>query len=367
MQRIVWTSALLLLTSPALAQDKVSFVNPTTRAIDQVEGTIQEESPAEIKIKLRAGGMLRTIPATAITEILYQTRVAALDFRQPFGKEVRAGQATRDGDRKRLLSEALKEFEELAPQVKGTPHAYRYIRFKIAQVTAELGKEDPARARAAVALLTAYKTDFPTGWEIVPALKLLARVQEEQGALEAAGKTYAELADLAGLPPSVKQESEMLLSRLLLRGGKPAEAAKRLQALLASLPTDDARGPLVRVLLAQSRLALGETRGVEDQLKTALANSSDPGLRAAAYNTLGDYYRLSKQDEEAFWHYLRVDVLYIQDKAEQAKALYYLAPLFERVKKDAARARECREKLKDRQFSGLEYQRRAEVEKKDEE
>jgi hypothetical protein len=360
MRKLLGAATLFLLAYPALAQDKVSYVNPSTKAAEVVEGAIQEESPAGIKIKLKAGGALRTIPATAVTEVLYKTAVNDLDFRQPFGKELRAGQATRDAERKKLLGEVLTDFEALAAKVKDTPNAYRYLRFKIAQVTAELGKDNPARAKAALALLTAYKTEFPTGWEIIPALKLLAQVQEQQGESEAAGKTYEELAKLPDAPKALKEESELLVARALLHGNKSAEAAQRLQTLLAGLSDNDPRGPLVRVYLAQSQLAQGKTEGVESQLKAALAASTDPTLRAVAHNTLGDYYRLGKQDEEAFWQYLRVDVSYNQDKAEHAKALYYLATLFDTVKKDAARARECRERLKDRQYSGLEYQQRAE-------
>src|SRR2546421_350036 len=78
--------------------------------------------------------------------------------------------------------------------------------------------------------LTDYKTLNPAGWEIVPALKTLARLQEENGKTDDARKTYEELGDLADVPREVKMESDMLVSRLLLRGGKYADAEKKLKS-----------------------------------------------------------------------------------------------------------------------------------------
>jgi hypothetical protein len=87
-------------------------------------------------------------------------------------------------------------------------------------------------------------------------------------------------------------------------------------------------------------------------------------IKALAANTLGDYYRETGKQEDAFWQYLWVDIVYNQDKHEQAKALYHLSKLFDHVKGDAARAVACRERLlKDKEFSGLEYQKLAAKEK----
>ena len=74
------------------------------------------------------------------------------------------------------------------------------------------------------------------------------------------------------------------------------------------------------------------------------------------HNCLGDYYRLRKELEPAFWEYLKVDTLYSQDKEESAKALYYLAELFDKVKNDKVRAEECLTRLKGAPYSGTLYQ-----------
>ena len=55
-----------------------------------------------------------------------------------------------------------------------------------------------------------------------------------------------------------------------------------------------------------------------------IKGADDDKLKALAYNTLGDYYQQAKQPDEAFWNYLRVDVLFNQDREEHARALYNL-------------------------------------------
>ena len=90
-----------------------------------------------------------------------------------------------------------------------------------------------------------------------------------------------------------------------------------------------------------------------------------PSSAALVHNTLGDLYRVKGDKEEAFWNYLRVEVVYPQDAVEEARALYYLATLFDTVKNDPARAQECLEKLRrEDRFRSTEYRQRAEAEKK---
>ncbi|HVS40306.1 MAG TPA: hypothetical protein VMS17_32410, partial [Gemmataceae bacterium] len=124
--------------------------------------------------------------------------------------------------------------------------------------------------------------------------------------------------------------------------------------------TDDKQKGYIQVYLAQTQLAQGNVQGVESKLRNdVIKTAADDGLKAAAYNTLGDYYQQANQPDEALWQYLRVDMLYKQDREEQARALYNLAKLFESVRGDAARSKACLERLKGDAFAGAEYQARA--------
>jgi tetratricopeptide (TPR) repeat protein len=206
-------------------------------------------------------------------------------------------------------------------------------------------------------LLSEFKTSHPTSWQIMPALKMLARLLEESGKMDDARKSYEELADLPDAPLPLKQESAILVGKLLLRGGKYADAEKRLQKLATTLSRDDPQALFVKAYLAESQMGQNNLADVPRALGEVIKGSTDSRLRGLAHNLMGDFYRKKGQPEEAFWHYLRVDALYNEDVDEQAKALYHLTSLFDKVKKDPIRGKECATRLLDKRFSGTMYQR----------
>lgn len=349
MRRLLLTAvAGLLVVGAGLAQDAEVTVAGKK---DPLKGTIQEEGPAGIKIKV--GQEVLDLPALSIRQVKYKTReVTAIDYGRPFIREERAlRKDTRPKERASLLESALQGYRELDGQLLAVPAAHRYMQFKIAEVLALQAQDDPAKADAAVAALSAFQKDFPSGWEVAPALKLLARLQEQKG--DAAGEleTYRSLAKVPGIAPEVRQESTVLVARALLRGGKPAEAERELKGLGLQRPD-------VQVALAQCRLAQGQLGDVEAPLRKALQDTSDAAVRAAAHNLLGDYYQAKGQPGAAFWEYLYVDTLYPQDRDEHAKALYHLSTLFDKVKNDRERAKQCADRLKGQEFAGTLYQQR---------
>jgi hypothetical protein len=352
------------------AQDRVLYLDRQTRKEADVTGTISKESPAGITIKVRDGRNFKDInvPAVDIRQVLYKNNaVSAPDYRKPFGKLDKARLATKATERQTAFAEALAGFQELAAALKEIPSAQTYMEFKSAEVMAAQASEennDPTRMKVALEALVAFKNKHETSWSIVPALKLLAKLQEDRGEVDAAAKTYEELAAVPGVPKEIKEGADIFVARLFLRGGKHAEAAKKLEALRKTLAADDPQKVFLDVYQAQCQMAEGKADQVPAQLRGTLASSNDPSLRALAHNILGDYYRSKDQPEEAFWHYLKVDTLYSQDKEEHAKALYFLGSLFDKVKNDPIRAAECRDKLKGKDYAGTFYQRKAERETK---
>src|SRR5262249_25082223 len=146
----------------------------------------------------------------------------------------------------------------------------RYLQYRIARVLALQAREDPGRSDAAVAALTGYKNNFPDGWEVVPALKLLAQLLEERDDAAGASKVYDELAALPGVPGELRHEAEAQAVRMLVRGGKYAEAETKLRALEGSAPRDGPRRALLDICLVQSRMAQGCFDGAEPRLRAAL-------------------------------------------------------------------------------------------------
>lgn len=355
------------LLGAARAQDFVYYYDRAAKKEQEHRGKIEAESPAGITIKVKEAkdDVVKKVAAGDVTQVIYgQTGVDRLTYRGPFGKLDRATKETDKARREKAFAEALEGFTKLEQQVGGVPNAKRYIQYKAAEVTALMAQDDPAKVEPAIKLLTEFKAVNGTAWQIVPALKTLARLQEESGKTDDARKTYEELADLPDIPPAVKQESGVLVGRLLLRGGKYADAERRLKALASTMTTTDAQLPFVKAYLVQSRLGRGQLDGVPKELGDVIKSSGDARLRGVAHNLLGDYYLKKNQQDEAFWHYLRVDAMYNEDAEEHAKALFQLVTLFDKVKKDPLRGKECAARLLEPRFAGTSYQRRVAAEGK---
>jgi tetratricopeptide (TPR) repeat protein len=344
----------------AWAQDTVRYIDRASKKEVTVTGVIDQESPAGIKLKGKKPADGKVIPALDVTQVIYKTAaVTALEFRAPFGKEDRALRET-GKKREALLSDAQAGYEQLEGQLRDSANARRYIQYKIANIAALRAQDDPTKVDAAIKALSDFKAGNASGWEIVPALRTLAKLQEDSGKVDDARKTYEELAALPDAPNDVKQEADILVARLLLRTGKFADAEKRLKGLGASLAKDDPQRGFIQAYLAASHIGQNNLEGAGKQLTEAIRASRDGRLKGLAYNLLGDYSRKKGQPEEAFWQYLRVDALYNEDPEEQAKALYYLRELFDSQKRDPIRAKECARRLQaDKRLAGTVYQRLA--------
>jgi tetratricopeptide (TPR) repeat protein len=349
----------------ARAQDTVRYLDRAAKKEVPQTGKITEETPAGVKVQLGKGKVIRDIATADIVQIYYKVNdIAVLDFNRPFNIERQALLKTKPKLRVEELLKAHKAFQELEAKVKTHAMAHRYIQFKAANVMASIARDDPTRVTDAIKALREFKSANAGGWEIVPALTTLGRLQEETGKADDARKTYEELAALPNVSKAIKQESDILVARLYLRGGKFADAEKRLAALGKTMSNEDVQKPFVTSYLAESQMGQGNLKQVEAKLKEAIRTSGDTRLRALANNLLGDYYRRKNQPEDALWSYLRVDALYNDDIEEHAKALYHLRTLFDKVKNDRARAKECETRLQTKHFAGTLAQKMAAGEKK---
>ncbi|HZV07094.1 MAG TPA: hypothetical protein VE999_18575 [Gemmataceae bacterium] len=349
----------------AREKDTVYFRQPGKKQDEAVFGTIQEESPVGIKMRTDKGET-KTIPVLHIRAVDYGDGIDVVgkaDYHTGDSKLARAlpepaGKRKADG-----LESALFAFRELAnnDRLRSIPSVNRYLQFRIAQTAALLAQNDASLRDAAFTALNSYKTAFSDGWEIVPALQLLASLQEDKGDIQAASKTYSDLAELPGLAPAMKLQGQLKSARLLMRVPRLREAEEKLKQVQAAMPPDDPQRAFVEVYLIQSRIAQkGNLDGVQPALEQILHGGNDGSLRALVHNALGDYHRAKGDDAQAFWEYCKVDMLYNQDKEEHAKALYYLSQLFDKPpRNDPSRAEEVLKRLKSPQFDGTLYQRLA--------
>lgn len=350
-----------------IKEDTVDFIDPVTKKTDKLVGTIEEESPAGIKI--RAGKDLKQVPALAITWVTYRnSRVGAIDFREGSTKETAARKKTTLADKKAGLQEALTAYQKVATNLRDTPGPYRFMLFQVALVKVGLSELEPQNQealRTALAALTEFKDAHNTGWQIVPALTKLGEMQEKHGNLDAARGAYEALTGIPSAPEDLKREGQLQVALLLVRSKRYDQAEIKLKELIKSASPDDPQRGMLQVYLAESNLAQNKLTQVEPALRAALADSGDSvRIKAAAHNLLGDYFRAQKKDEDALWEYMMVDTLYAQEKEAQAKALYFLSKLFESALRDRFRAQQCQERLADKSFADTEYASKAAREKK---
>jgi tetratricopeptide (TPR) repeat protein len=333
---------------PVGAQDTIRFVERATKETVSASGAILEESPAQVVCKL-AGSAVKNIPASDILDIVYDVPASVrLSYRSAIAEERKLSDpATKEEDRKKAFSEALRSYREIQPRLAGEKSKFveRQVQFKIARLLAWWSEEDRGQSEAAVATLMRFLKEHGDGWQVSHAAKLLAEIQLDAGNVEGARKTYQDLAATPQIPAEVQEDCEFGIVDALIRAKKLAEAEARLQALLKRAPPDSPRAHRVSIYGAKCHGASGKLAEAVAQLESILAKTNDRTLKAAAYNALGDCYRLNRKPREALWPYLWVDVIYHEDRREHARAMAELAKLFEE-QGDAARVKEYRDRLR---------------------
>ncbi len=325
---------------------------------------IEKETPAKVVYR-QGAGKSKEVSSADVMDITYEKSVGSANlptYRRALREEAAMQDpAAGDSAKQKHFNDALAAYKELQDSAKdAAPAVLRQLRFAVARLRAQRAEDDPAQADPAIEALSKFLKDHADGWQVGQAGRLLGKLQEAKGDLTGAQKTYEKLASLEDLPKQGREEAELLESRLLIHMGKPADAEAKLEKMAHALSTDDPEATKVQVYLAQCQVATGKREQAEKKLKELVAAPLDPAVKGLVYNALGDVSRENKQPEQAFWDYLWVDVVYNQDKQEQAKALYWLSKLFVEVKNDPARAQECRKRLLEgKDFLGMEYQKMA--------
>lgn len=362
---IVMVAFLVTVSSAGAANikylDKATGKETIIRAV-----VITKTAPEGITFKLR--GKEQTLSALDIRDVIYnEEEVKPLDFqtyRVPFGKLDRANlPITKEADRPKFYKEALTAFADLLsnPNLPPRGRLRQHVEYKAAETLYLLAQKDATKQADALAALDKFRQNHTESWQVAPALMKLARIQEDKGDTKAVQATYETLAAVPGISPEIRATSLLSAARLLIKNDNFAGAEAKLLDLKKTLPMDSVYVGKVDVYLAQCQ-ALGsdtaKAAAAEKKLRDLLTTSKDASLLALVHNTLGDYYTKKNQLDDAFWEYLRVDVLYNADRMEHARALVNLARLFREVRKDADRADKCLEMLKDKRFAGLEIRKK---------
>lgn len=362
------TRRILLLTlfvtlSSARGAD-VTYLDRTTGKLETATNvTITEGLKG---ITFRRGGKEVQVSALDVRDVKYDTQeikpLPLGDVDMP-GSKLRQAALPRekaDGKRK-LYKEVIQAVTDLLPKVPpDLMRIRRHLQYQSVEASYRLAQLEPARRDDALAALKKFKEEHNDGWQFAPTLMMLAQLQEEKGEVAAVQKTYEELAAVPGISDEIRTTSLLKVVQTLMKAEKFTLAEGKLEELQKTLPADSSEASKVKVYLAQCQVLGSDTAKAEQGEKQLreLAGGGDASLKALIHNTLGDYLLKKNKPEDAFWEFLRVDVLYNTDKNEHARALYHLAKLFREVRKDGPRADACLEQLKDKRFEGTEYQKK---------
>ena len=341
MQRVVFAVIVFALWNGTIRAEEEVFIRGQAKS---TKGSIKEESGRGITL-----GKL-TIPAADILDVVYQELEPVgvrFDYRNKGVKAEKEGK----------LADAMAAYEDALKKMSaGQKSAQRHLEFKIAVLSAQLARDEGGNIQPAIARLKDFNTRYTDCWQLTATHKLLARILLEQKQFKEAEETYKTLA-AANVSDDVKQEAELSAALVSLAAGKHEQARKNLESLIARLPKNSPY--IARAKIGQAEcLAVKNPAEARTQLRQIIKETTDRSLKAAAYNAVGEIFYKEKKLKEARWEFLWVDVEYNQDRAEHAKALYYLMEIFFQLS-EPERARECREMLLDSQFNGLEYQRLA--------
>jgi hypothetical protein len=366
-----FATALLTFLAPAPVRaqgptDEVTFYDRAKKAVETHNGTIQEESPGGIVLKV--GGKTETIPVADIRNVAYLVPPAQRVLYRKVTTADETHEKAPDAEKKKdAFTKALAVFQTFDQEAKDpAPSLLRDIKFRKARLYARQAEDDPDQADEAITLLGKFLGDPANGdgWQVVPVAQMLGALQEQKGDKAGALKTYRTVAANALAPKEVRQDFGVRVAQALIHSKQYAEAQRQLRQMAIGLPADDPGAQRIAVHLAECQVASGKFAEAEAKLKEILKSNADATVKALACNTLADGYREAKNNDDAFWYYLWVDTVYNQDKQERARAVYHLAKLFEQVRNDPTRAQQFRDRLlKEKEFDGTDWQRHARSEK----
>ncbi len=316
---------LVVAAGTAPAQDRVKYRERGSKGGDATAtGKVESESIAGIKVGNKS------IASGDILEVHYDVPgELKLDYNRALGEEAKSPVG------------AIKEFEALLrqPRVKESKSLRRHIEYRIATIAAGRADDSAEALQKAIDVLAKFRKDYPDSWQFVPATRLLGRLltAKEPPDPAAARRVFEELAAAKDAPADVRQESTYQVIDLLLQAGQVDEA----RAKLKTLPRSD-----LRVQVYEIGARGGDPATVIKDLDALIEATNDVGLKAAAYNMLGDVLRRDpKTKKDALYAYLKVELLYKQDPAQTQKAVQRIAELFAELK-DEDRAKKYRDKAR---------------------
>jgi len=318
----------------AQSRDKVIYRDRTVKPEknSDFEGTIVEETVNGVKGKPPVGPD-RVFAVTDIIDVSYAPpRVQEIPFQPIAAAETALRTGAAD---KARVAELIKNYTAFLNNLK-EPKAVglrRHIAYRLAVLKADSATKREEQLDALAEMNKARK-EVASSWQLVPLARRQVQLLADMDRLDEAARVLEETAKAPGLVKELKQELELTLIDVSIRAGKAGDIEGRITQALQTLPPDDPMAGRLKVYQIGAQAGKGDVQKLTTQLKQMIDQSKDTGLMALAYNTLGDCYNAAGLKKDAMWAYLWVDVVYNQDKAEQAKAVERLSRVFKELNDD---------------------------------
>lgn len=304
---------LVLLCAPVWALDSVRTVADQT-----VNGKITEVTA--LKVVLAAtGGQQKEVPVNEIVSLTFDNEPSLLRKGRSEALAGNYADAASALERVKIPGDARHEMTaELS-----------FYKAYVAAKQAVAGEGDIAEAGK---LLIAFINQEPNSCHFYRANELVADLLVAKGSYSAAENYYRKLADTPW--PDYKMRAGLAIARSKMAEGKPADAAKAFDDVLAVQGSgEQVEAHRAAATLGKLRCSLntGKPEETVKAVEAIIAKTEDdrPALLAQAYNVLGLALKKAGQNKEAMMAFLRVDLLYSEaDPDAHAEALGNLIDVF---------------------------------------
>ncbi|GIW81969.1 MAG: hypothetical protein KatS3mg105_3776 [Gemmatales bacterium] len=317
---------------------KVRYFDRQSNKEVSMKGVVAKESLAGIELKTSKGNL--SIPSIDVVDV---------DYEMPSSTVSIVYHKARNAEREKKYDDAIKIYNQVLEQKSlKSPYLRRYISFRILLVHTARADADDGYLKTAMAEWDKFQKANPDCWELATIPKYLVPLQLRSGNLDAAQATLNKLMNTPNAPPALKAECKRLELQILVENKKYDEVENRLLAMIKPLAPNSLERTKLEIDLAKCRAENNKLAEAEKVLQEVI-KKAPAEIKADALNTLGELlYKSGSNDpaklRRAMWNHLSVDVIYNQDKTQQARALYNLYKVFKGLN-DLEKASQVRDKL----------------------
>ena len=303
-----------------------------------LRGQITSETSNELTIQRKDPSEKKTVPVNELENVKYDGDVGTA-VNQAYISFEKGGESQKAAD----------AYAKAAGGADAKGLAVAAAKFGRARSLVRLAQRDPARADEAIKALEEFRKEQSNTRFHYALHEMLGQLYLSQGKAQPARDAFVELAKAPWSDYHMK--AKVYDGRVLLAGGKYTKATAVFDELAKS-EGDSSEEKLHRQEAVVGKCeCLVKQKKYEDAEKTLLeVIESTPGdesaVHAPAFNLLGDVYRETGKPKEAIRRYLYVDALLSGERSEHAKALAYLAQLWDQIGRPD-RAEESRARLRD--------------------